>query len=97
MLDQGAIQHSDIPWSSPVVLVKKKVGSARFCIDYRKVNEVTRKDAYPLPQVENTLDTLGGLKYLTTLNLASGYKQVEVAKEDQRKTAFTTPEGLFQF
>ena len=97
MLDQGAIQHSDSPWSSPVVLAKKKDGSARFCIDYGKVNEVTRKDAYPLPRVDDTLDMLGGLKYFTTLDLASGYWQVEVAEEDQLKTAFTTPEGLFQF
>jgi len=97
MLDQGAIQHSDSPWSSPVVLVKKKDGSTRFCIDYRKVNEVTRKDAYPLPRVDDTLETLVGSKYFSTLDLASGYWQVEVAENDQPKTAFTTPEGLFQF
>lgn len=63
MLDQGVIQHSDSPWSSPVVLAKKKDGSLRFCVDYRKVNEVTKKDAYPLPRVDNTLDTLVGSKY----------------------------------
>ena len=97
MLDQGAIQHSESPWSSPVVLAKKKDGSTRFCIDYRKVNEVTRKDAYPLPRVDDTLDTLVGSKYFSTLDLASGYWQVEVAENDQPKTAFTTPEGLFQF
>ena len=97
MLDQGAIQHSDSPWSSPVVLAKKKDGSTRFCIDYRKVNEVTRKDAYPLPRVDDTLDTLVRLKYFSTLDLASGYWQVEVAENDQPKTVFTTPEGLFQF
>ena len=60
MLDQGVIQHSDSPWSSPVVLTKKKDGSLRFCVDYRKVNEVTKKDAYPLPKVDDTLDTLVG-------------------------------------
>ena len=97
MLDQGAIQHSESPWSSPVVLAKKKDGSTRFCIDYRKVNEVTRKDAYPLPRVDDTLDTLVGSKYFSTLDLASGYWQVEVAENDQPKTAFITPEGLFQF
>ena len=96
MLDQGAIQQSDSPWSSPVVLTKKD-GSTRFCIDYRKVNEVTRKDAYPLPRVDDTLDTLVGSKYFSMLDLASGYWQVEVAENDQPKTAFTTPEGLFQF
>ena len=97
MLEQGAIQQSDSPWSSPVVLVKKKDGSVRFCVDYRKVNSVTRKDAYPLPRVDDTLDTLAGSRLFTTLDLASGYWQVEVAEEDQPKTAFTTPEGLFQF
>ena len=97
MLDQRAIQHSDSPWSSFVVLAKKKDGSTRFCIDYRKVNEVTRKDAYPLPRVDDTLDTLVGSKYFSTLDLASGYWQVEVAEIDQPKTSFTTPEGLFQF
>ncbi|KAL5471331.1 hypothetical protein EMCRGX_G029435 [Ephydatia muelleri] len=83
--------------SSPVVLVKKKDESVRFCVDYRKVNSVTRKDAYPLPRVDDTLDTLAGSRLFTTLDLASGYWQVEVAEEDQPKTAFTTPEGLFQF
>ena len=97
MLEQGAIQNSDSPWSSPVVLVKKKDGSLRFCVDYRKMNEVTRKDAYPLPRVDDTLDTLVGSKYFSTFDLASGYWQVEVAGEDQPKTAFSTPEGLFQF
>ena len=80
-----------------MVLVKKKDGSVRFCVDYRKVNSVTRKDAYPLPRVDDTLDTLAGSRLFTTLDLASGYWQVEVAEEDQPKTAFTTPEGLFQF
>ena len=66
-------------------------------MDYRKVNSVTRKDAYPLPRVDDTLDTLAGSRLFTTLDLASGYWQVEVAEEDQPKTAFTTPEDLFQF
>ena len=92
MLEQGAIQESDSPWSSPVVLVKKKDGSVRFCVDYRKVNSVTRKDAYPLPRVDDTLDTLAGSRLFTILDLASRYWQVEVAEEDQ-----PTPEGFFQF
>eukprot|EP00731_Ephydatia_muelleri_P031295 Em0022g809a len=78
MLDNGVIEPSDSSWSSPVVLAKKKDGSLRFCVDYRK-------------------DTLGGSKFFTTLDLASGYWQVEVATEDRPKTAFVTPEGLFQF
>eukprot|EP00731_Ephydatia_muelleri_P033930 Em0042g9a len=97
MLESDVIQQSDSPWSSPIVLAKKHDGTARFCVDYRKVNEVTRKDAYPLPRVDDTLDTLVGSKFFTTLDLASGYWQVEVAPEDQPKTAFTTPEGLYQF
>ena len=97
MLESDVIQQSDSPWSSPIVLAKKHDGTTRFCVDYRKVNEVTRKDAYPLPRVNDTLDTLVGSKFFTTLDLASGYWQVEVAPEDQPKTAFTTPEGLYQF
>ena len=97
MLAKGAIQPSDSPWSSPIVLVTKKDGSTRFCVDYRKVNAVTRKDAYPLPRVDDTLDTLAGSKLFSTLDLATGYWQVEVADEDKEKTAFSTPEGLYQF
>ena len=97
MLAKGAIQPSDSPWSSPIVLVTKKDGSTRFCVDYRKVNAVTRKDAYPLPHVDDTLDTLAGSKLFSTLDLATGYWQVEVADEDKEKTAFSTPEGLYQF
>ena len=78
MLSKGIIQPSSSPWASPVVLVRKKDGSTRFCIDYQKVNPVTRKDAYPLPRVDDTLDTLAGTKWFTTLDLLSGYWQVEV-------------------
>ena len=97
MLSKGIIQPSSSPWASPVVLVRKKDGSTRFCIDYRKVNAVTRKDAYPLPRVDDTLDTLAGAKWFTTLDLLSGYWQVEVEPSDKQKTAFCTPEGLYEF
>ena len=76
---------------------QEKDGTTRFCVDYRKVNEVTRKDAYPLPRVDDTLDTLAGSKFFSTLDLTTGYWQVEVAPEDQPTTVFTTPEGLYQF
>ena len=77
--------------------MRKKDGSTRFCIDYRKVNAVTRKDAYSLPRVDDTLDTLAGAKWFTTLDLLSGYWQVEVEPSDKAKTAFCTPEGLYEF
>ena len=96
MLEKGVVELTS-PWASPVVLVQKKDGSTRFCVDYRKVNDVTRKDAYPLPRIDTTLDTLHGLQWFTTLDLVSGYWQVEVNEADREKTAFCTPEGLFQF
>ncbi len=81
-------------WASPIVLVKKKDGSLRLCVDYRKVNEVTRKDAYPIPKVDDTLDVMAGAQWFSTLDLISGYCQVEVDKRDREKTAFCTPDRL---
>ena len=97
MLQKKVVQPSDSPWASPVVLVKKKDGSSRFCIDYRKVNNITRKDAYPLPRIDDTLDTLAGSQWFTTLDLISGYWQVEMSEKDKEKTAFCTPCGLYEF
>ena len=97
MLKKGTIQPSNSPWASPIVLVKKKNGSLRFCVDYRKLNSVTRKDAYPLPRIDDTLDTLANAQWFTTLDLISGYWQVEIADEDREKTAFCAPDGLFEF
>lgn len=76
---------------------KEKDGSVRFCIDYRKVNNITREDAYPLPRTDDTLDTLPGAKWFSTLDLLSGYWQVEVTAEDREKTAFVTQDSLFEF
>ena len=97
MLEKGVVEPSSSPWASPVVLVRKKDGSMRFCINYRKLNEVTRKDAYPLPRIDVTLDTLHGSHWFTILDLLSGYWQVQVEEADKEKTAFCTPEGLYHF
>ena len=97
MLARDVIQPSKSPWASPIVVVRKKDGSARFCVDYRKLNSITHKDAYPLPRIDDTLDTLAGSQWFSTLDLVSGYWQVEVAESDRAKTAFITQEGLFEF
>ena len=96
MLENGVVCKSTSPWAAPIVLVRKKNGEIRFCVDYRKLNAVTHKDAYPLSRVEEALTTLKKARWFSTLDLASGYWQVEVAPNDQEKTAFTTPMGLFE-
>ena len=97
MLEKGFIKPTDSPWASPIVLVTKKDGSTRFCIDYRRLNDVTRKDAYPLPNINEILETLSGAEWFNTLDLASGYWQVPVALADRAKTAFISRKGLFEW
>lgn len=97
MLDGGITDPSTSPWASLFVLVMKKDGSTRFCMDYRRLTDVTRKDAYPLPRIDDTLDSLAGAQWFSTLDLTSGYWQVEMDHRDAAKTAFSTREGLFEF
>ena len=97
LLAQGRIEPSNSPWSSPIVLAKKHDGSYRLCIDYRRPNAVTVKDSQPLPRSDDILQSLGGAKWLSCLDLFSGYWQVPVAKEDRPKTAFVTHRGQFQW
>ena len=97
MIEIGAIRESSSPFSSNVVIVRKKDGSIRFCIDYRKLNQQTVKDAYAIPRIDDTLHLLAGAKYFSTLDLKSGYWQVELKEEDKAKTAFQAgPLGFYE-
>ena len=97
MLKEHIITPSNSPWASPVVLAPKKNGSLRFCIDYRKLNAVSIRDAYPIPRVDDTLDALGEAKFISTIDLRSGYWQVEMDPDSQAMTAFISHKGLYEF
>ena len=97
MLAQGVITPSSSPWASPIVLVAKKDGSTRFCVDYRKLNAITKLDVFPLPRIDESLDLLSGTEYFSSLDLASGYWQVGMEPAAREKTAFTTHSGLYEF
>ena len=97
MCEQGVIEPSTSPWASPVVLVRKKSSDLRFCVDYRMLNRVTRKDSYPLPRIDETLEALAGAEWFSSLDLMSGYWQVEMDEACKEKTAFSSGNGLWQF
>jgi len=97
MQDQGVIEPSQSEWASNIVLVKKKDGTIRFCVDYRKLNILTTKDAYPLPRIESCLDTLSGSVWYSTFDLRSGFHQVSVHPRDVDKTTFVCHRGTYRF
>eukprot|EP00731_Ephydatia_muelleri_P034136 Em0048g12a len=97
MLEAGIIEPSTSDWCAPIVPVKKKDGTLRLCVDYRRLNAVSESDAYPMPRVDDLIDRLGGVSYITTMDLTRGYWQVPVSPDDKHKTAFAAPSGLFQF
>jgi len=97
MLKTGVIEPSMSSWASPVCLVRKKDNTFRFCIDYRRVNAVSKKDAYPIPDIQDALDNLRGAKYFATFDLLSGYWQLGLIERAKERSAFCTRRGLFHF
>src|SRR5438132_11464378 len=97
MLEMGIIKESSSPWSWPVLLVPKKNSKNRMCVDYRKLNAVTERDNYPLPLINEVLETFGNAKYFSTIDLASGYWQIAMRESDKKKTAFITKYGTYEF
>jgi hypothetical protein len=102
MLSDKIIRHSNSPWNSPIILVKKKEDASnrdkwRLVVDFRRFNEVTVGDSYPLPLITHILGALGKARYYTTAHLASGFHQVPLTEKDRQKTAFSTPNGHFEF
>lgn len=97
LLKNDIISPSNSPWSSPVVIVRKPDGSPRFCIDYRRLNNITKKDVYPLPRIDDILERLHGSRLFSKLDLVNSYFQVPLTIDEREKTAFSTPDGHWQF
>ena len=97
MLDANVIRRSRLPWSFPVVIVDKKDGSKRFCVDFRKLNQISKKNSYPLLLIDDILALLGNAKFFSSLDLKSGYWQVLMDEKDKEKTAFACHRGLYEF
>jgi Reverse transcriptase (RNA-dependent DNA polymerase) len=97
MLKAEVIEPATSEWASPIVLVAKPDGSTRFCVDYRKLNSITVRDSYPLPCMDECIDSLGDSETFTTLDYNSGYWQIPVRPEYREKTTFTSHEGLYWF
>ncbi|KAK5907135.1 hypothetical protein CesoFtcFv8_005015 [Champsocephalus esox] len=97
MLAMGVIEESHSEWTSPVILVPKPNKTNRFCNDFRKLNEISKFDAYPMPRIDELIDRLGEARYISTLDLTKGYWQVPLEAASREKTAFATPTGLYQY
>ena len=98
LIEQGVVEESRSEWNNPVVMVKKHSGEPRMCIDFRKVNEVSRKDSYPTPHMDTILNKLKKARYITTIDLKSAYHNIPLSEESKEVTAFTIPgKGLFQY
>jgi hypothetical protein len=97
LLEKGFIRPSSSPWGAPVIFVEKKGGTQRMCVDYRLLNEVTIKNKYPLPRIEDLFDQMRGAKVFSKIDLHSGYHQMKIRWSDIPKTAFTTRYGLYEY
>jgi len=97
MIKAGVVEPSISPWTSNLVVVKKKDGSLRYCVDYRKINSVTRRDAYPLPRIDACLDALSGAKLYSAFDLRSSYHQMPMHEDDADKTTFIVRTGTYRF
>jgi len=97
MKKRGKVEPAASPWASNVVWVKKNDGTLRFCVDYRRLNSVTKQDSYPLPLIDNCLNALSGSSWYSTLDLRSGYYNIPIAEEDRDKSAFVTRSGCYRF
>lgn len=97
LLDEDAIEECESPWAAPVVLVPKKDGTMRLCVDYRRLNSITKTDTYPLPRMDDLLYATKRTSYMSTLDLKSGYHQVSVREQDRDKTAFISPLGTYRY
>ena len=97
MLELGIVRPSKSPWASPVVVVPKPDGTIRFCVDYRKLNNITKMDAYPIPRMDQMLEKVAQARHISTLDITKGYWQIPLNEDSIPKSAFITTQGLFQF
>ena len=97
MLSKGLVRPSASPWGSPIIFVDKRDGTTRLCVDYRKLNDVTIKNKYPLPKIEDLFDQMNGARVFSKIDLRTGYHQLKIREKDIPKTVFTTRYGLFEY